>query len=302
MKYIDLADLKLIKHIVEEGSMVNATQKMFLSQSALSHKLRELESAVGLKVFKRQSKKLILTEAGEVLLKYANKIGPEFDELEKDLLLLTTSKTERIRISTECYTTYSWLPGIIRDFKKSNPSAIIEVKAEATRRPLHFLDEGKLDIAITGQKPPSGTNYVVDFLFEDEFCVVVSGASPLAGKVTVEDFANADLLLYDKDSNHSLVMAKYINQEGIRFKSIHTMQLTEAILEMVAADLAISIMPSWIVTPYVKTKKLKTVKLPNKILKRKWYAVSHRAGSKCQRDFIKLLKTSLVSHDVSNKV
>jgi hypothetical protein len=70
MKYIDLADLKLIKHIVEEGSM--PLKKCFY------HSLR---SAIK-----------------ELLLKYANKIGSEFDELEKDLLLLTTSKTERTRL------------------------------------------------------------------------------------------------------------------------------------------------------------------------------------------------------------
>ncbi|HET6768850.1 MAG TPA: LysR family transcriptional regulator, partial [Chitinophagaceae bacterium] len=104
MKNIDLQHFRLIKHIVDEGSMSKATQKMFLTQSALSHMLRELEGSLGIKVFLRKSKKLYLTDAGNAILRYGEKILSECAELEKTLTFIKSEKKEVVRISTNCYT------------------------------------------------------------------------------------------------------------------------------------------------------------------------------------------------------
>jgi LysR family transcriptional regulator, regulator for metE and metH len=295
MTNLDLQHFRLIKYIIEEGSMVNATQKMFLSQSALSHKLRELESSLGVKVFDRKNKKLRLTESGAIIYEYGKKILVEFEELEKELIAIKQFKTERIRISTECYTSYHWLPAVIKEFKKTNPTVQVEVVTAATRKPMEYLENGKLDIAITEKKPVNTHNYQIDLLFEDEFLLVFAKNSKYSKleKVNTNDLNGADLLLYDMDEKNSIVLNQFIKPNQITLNSLNKMQLTEGIIEMVSADLGVTIMASWIVIPYLKPKKLIALSLPKTPLKRQWYAIRHDFESEAQINFVNLLKKKL---------
>jgi LysR family transcriptional regulator for metE and metH len=295
MKNIDLQHLRLIKHIVDEGSMSNATQKMFLTQSALSHMLRELENSLGIKVFLRRSKKLHLTDAGEAILQHGEKILYEFAELENTLAFIKSEKKEIIRISTTCYTSYHWLPSIIKMFKNQNPFISINIVTEATHKTLSYLEKGKLDIAITDTKPVLPAIYKIDFLFEDEFVLIASKNSRFARMEQLEprDFDGADLFIFDMDERNSTLLNHFIRPNNIRLNSLAKLQLTEGIIEMVAADLGITVMPTWIALPYLDQHEIIAVKLPGKPLKRKWYAVSHKKASKPQRELIGLLQNQL---------
>ena len=295
MKNIDLQHFRLIKHIVDEGSMSNATQKMFLTQSALSHMLRELEGSMGIKVFLRKSKKLHLTDAGNAILRYGEKILSEFAELEKTLTFIKSEKKEVVRISTNCYTSYHWLPSIVKKFRKQNPAVSIDIVTEATRQPLVFLQEGKLDIAITDIKPVLPSIYKLDFLFEDEFILLVSKYSQLAKLKHLEpgNLDGTDLFIYDIHERNSIVVNHFIRPNNIQLNSLVKLQLTEGIIEMVAADLGMTIMPTWIASPYLDHHEIIAIKLPGKPLKRKWYAVSHKKAGKAQRDLIGLLQNEL---------
>ena len=71
---MEIRHLRLIKAIVEEGSITKAIDKLHLTQSALSHQLKEAEYQLGTKIFLRTNKKLILTKAGEKLYAIANEI------------------------------------------------------------------------------------------------------------------------------------------------------------------------------------------------------------------------------------
>lgn len=295
MKTIDLQHFRLIKHIVEEGSMSNATQKMFLTQSALSHMLREMENSLGIKVFLRRSKKLHLTDAGSAILNHGEKILNEFAELEKTLTFIKSEKKEVVRVSTNCYTSYHWLPSIVKMFRKQNPAVSIDIVTEATRNPLVFLENGKLDIAITDIKPVLSSIYKIDLLFEDEFILIVSKNSELAKLKNLEprDLDGTDLLIYDMDEKNSTLFNHYIRPNNIQLNSVAKLQLTEGIIEMVAADLGITIMPTWIASPYLDQHDIVALKLPNKPLKRKWYAISYKKTGKTQKELIRLLQNEL---------
>ena len=295
MKNIELQHLRLIKHIVDEGSMSNATQKMFLTQSTLSHMLREMESSLGMQVFSRRSKRLILTDAGTVILHYAEKILSEFGELEKVLADIKTDKKERIRISTSCYTSYHWLPAVVKLFRTLHHRVTVDINMEATQNPVAFLENGKLDIAITNSRPVLPSAYKIDLLFEDEFVLIVSRDSQFAktGRLTPREFNSVDLFIYYMDEKNSTVINDFIKPNNIKLNAIIKMQMTEGMIEMVAADLGITIMPTWMAQPYLEQGKVVSLKLPGKPLKRKWYAVSHKDAGKAQRQFIELLKDEL---------
>lgn len=295
MKNIDLQHIRLIKHIVDEGSMSKATQKMFLTQSALSHMLREMENSLGAKLFLRRSKKLHLTDAGGAILHHGEKILYEFAELEKTLAFIKSEKKEIIRISTNCYTSYHWLPSIVKIFKKQNPGVSIDIVTEATRKPLVYMENGKLDIAITDTRPILPSVYKIDFLFEDEFVLIASKNSRYAKLKHLEprDLNGTDLFIYDMEEKNSTLLTQFIRPNNIQLNSLVKLQLTEGIIEMVAADLGVTIMPTWIALPYLDQHEIIALKFPGKPLKRKWYTVSYKNADRTQRDFIELLQNEL---------
>jgi LysR family transcriptional regulator for metE and metH len=295
MKNIELQHLRLVKHIVDEGSMINATQKMFLTQSALSHMLKELENGLDVKLFLRRSKKLHLTDAGKAVLYHAERILSEYAELEKALINVKAEKKERIRISTSCYTSYHWLPAVVKTFRKTSPGVTVDIIMEATQKPFVFLDNGKLDIAITDCKPLLPAIYKTDFLFEDEFVLVVSKESRLAKlkQLRTTDLNSLDLFIYDMEEKNSTAINGFIKPNNIQPGAIIKMQLTEGLIEMVAADLGITIMPTWMALPYLAQQKIISLKLPGGQLKRKWYAVSYKNAGKAQHLFIELLQNEL---------
>ncbi|HET6769997.1 MAG TPA: substrate-binding domain-containing protein, partial [Chitinophagaceae bacterium] len=188
-----------------------------------------------------------------------------------------------------------WLPSIVKKFRKQNPAVSIDIVTEATRQPLVFLQDGKLDIAITDIKPVLPPGYKSDFLFEDEFILLVSKYSQLARLKQLEpaNLNGTDLFIYDIHEKNSIVVNHFIRPNNIELNSLVKLQLTEGIIEMVAADLGVTIMPTWIASPYLNQHEIIAIKLPGKRLRRKWYAVSYKKAGKTTRDLIGLLQNEL---------
>ena len=79
---MEIRHLRLVKEVAEKGSLTKAMDKLFLSQSALSHQLKEIESQLGAPLFHRINKKLVLTGAGKIILESAEKILEELEQAE----------------------------------------------------------------------------------------------------------------------------------------------------------------------------------------------------------------------------
>jgi len=82
---LELKYFKLIATIVAEGSLAKAADKLFLTPSALSHQLKEVESQLNTKVFHRINKSLILTDIGKLLLESSTIILPEIDRVTNEM-------------------------------------------------------------------------------------------------------------------------------------------------------------------------------------------------------------------------
>src|SRR5690625_2400192 len=100
---MELRHLKLVKAVSEKGSITGAADQLDLSQSALSHQLKNLDEELGGSVLNRINKKLILTQAGEKLLKSSHKILDELRRTRREISRLGDGESGVVRLSTECY-------------------------------------------------------------------------------------------------------------------------------------------------------------------------------------------------------
>lgn len=269
---MEIRHLRLIKAIVEEGSITKAIDKLHLTQSALSHQLKEAEYQLGTKIFLRANKKMILTKAGEKLYEIANEILDKLSETELQIKQMVFGEFGEIRISTECFSSYHWLPSVIRQFHDLYPNIELKIVTEATHYPLQKLLDNIIDIGIVSDQIKDDRIKYLE-LFQDEVVMAVSEEHPWANKkyVVAEDFANEHLIIHSLPMEtvtiHQLVLAP----AKITPKKITPLPLTEASIEMVKANMCVMSMAKWALQPYLKNSPIKAVKIGKNGLKRKHF-------------------------------
>lgn len=271
---ITIQHLQIIDKVISEGSVTKAAARLHLTQSALSHQIKDLEEALGLRLFHRSGKKMILTAAGRKVVESAAVILPHLQHLHEELGHLKAGKSRQLRISTECYTCYNWLPATLHQFHQKHAQVNVEIVVEATQKPLQYLEQGKLDLAIVSRRhPDSPLQY--KHLFDDNLVVVVPPTHPLAAlkkPLQPSQLEGETLLLYQfsKDT------PAYTFLEGVHFKQLIKMPLTETILEMVKAGMGITIMANWAAKNYAANHSLVLVPLDHTLSNRSWYACFHK--------------------------
>ena len=269
---MEIRHLRLIKAIVEEGSITKAIDKLHLTQSALSHQLKEAEYQLGTAIFLRTNKKLVLTKAGEKIYDLANEILDKLSQTQSQIKQMVFGEHGEIRISTECYSSYHWLPSVLKQFHLLYPNVELKIVTEATHIPLQKLLENTIDIAIVSDQIKD-TNIKYVELFQDEVVMVVSENHPWADKkyVLPEDFINEHLLIHSLPMETVTIHQFFLAPAKITPRKITPLPLTEASLEMVKADMGVMSMAKWALLPLLKNSSIKAVKVGKNGLKRKHF-------------------------------
>src|SRR5690242_12090297 len=193
---LELRHLKLICAIADNGTVTKAATRLHLSQSALSHQLNDLEAGLGVSLFRRLPRRMVLTPAGEGLLAPARHVLAELRQAQQQISAPAEEKGV-IRISTECYTCYHWLPSKLKEFHAAFPNVDVQIVVEATHQPIRALLRGRLDVAIVADPAPA-RNLSSRLLFQDELVVIVNPEHLLASRpfVRAEDFIGEHLITY----------------------------------------------------------------------------------------------------------
>jgi LysR family transcriptional regulator for metE and metH len=199
-----------------------------------------------------------------------------------------------LRLSTECYTVYHWLPSLLPAFRRAHPNVEVRIDAAATSDPVKALMEGRLDLALM-TTAVSDRRLASQPLFVDEMRVIMAPTHRLAHRdfVRAQDFADETLLLYTApDDSH--VYQRLLVPAGVRPVSVQRVPLTEAIIELVKAGLGVAVLTEWTVAPYVRAGGLRARPLTRRGFTREWRAVT-LAGVGARpyiRDFVELLRKS----------
>jgi LysR family transcriptional regulator for metE and metH len=271
---LETRHLRLVATLAEEKTLTRAARRLFLSQSALSKQLLELEARLGGPLFLRAGKRLVATQAGLRLLATATPVLQELEKAEDDLKRIATGQSGRIRLATECYTAYHWLPPVLERYNKRFPHVDVEINTGATREPLAALFAGDIDLAIVSRDPEDArlTSYPI---FEDELVAVVPPCHPLAERefITAQDFANEHYIMYSMSREDSTVFQEVLDPAGVVPKRVSTMQLTEGTLALVKAGVGIAVLARWAIAPDLDCGAVRAVRVTPNGLIRKWCGV-----------------------------
>lgn len=275
---LELRHLRLVQAIAEEGGMTRAAHRLHLTQSALSHQLRAAEEQVGALLFTRFPRKMSLTPAGERLLRAARSVLTELDHAQREIRDAGKTPEAVLRIATQCYTVYHWLPARVRLFARKHPGVEVRVVAEASPHPFSALLESKLDLAIVS-RPIRDRRIVYTPLFEDELVLIAAPDHPLSRRtvVALEELAGETLLIYPP-REESTFLTRILLPAGVAPRCIQEIQLTEAIIELVKGGLGVAALARWAVAPHVAAGTLRALRLTREGYYRQWSAARLRRG------------------------
>lgn len=280
---------RLIKTIEEEGNIANSAEKLYLTQSALSHQLRELEERLGFKVFHRTRNKWQLTDEGTELYKMGSSILKSLENGFQKIEQLRTGSAGNIKVSTECYSFYQGLSAFIQKMGLLYPEIEVDLILEATHQPISKILSNEIDIAIVTSKPSNETLSSIE-IHEDEIFAIMHKENPLnkAEFLEANDFLNTHLIIHSFPLETVSVYEHFLKPNKIMPLKISAIPLTEVALEMVDANMGIMCMPVWALKSFKLSEDLRFKRMGKNGLKRTHYLV-FRKSDKAQRyinDFI----------------
>jgi LysR family transcriptional regulator for metE and metH len=290
--FMEIRHFKMIQAVAQEKNLTKAAETLYLSQSALSHQLKEVETFFDTQIFIRHSKQMILTETGAAILSAGETILQEVENAKCLVKQLNDKDAGQIRVTTQCYTSYHWLSRFMKDFKQAHPKVLVRIKDDATYKTIEALLNNEIDVGILEDNYNPKLLYKP--LFQDEFYALVSNEHPWAERkfVLQDEFQDQNYIMYNIPNEESTIYNILFKQK--RPKELYKIALTEAIVEMVKAGIGVAVLPNWIIKPYLGSGEVVAVPL-RKAIKRTWYAavLKNKQQPEYIQSFMKNLGTSL---------
>jgi LysR family transcriptional regulator for metE and metH len=292
---LEVRDLRLVTAVANQGSLTLAGEVLHVSQPALSRHLAQLEARLGAPLFVRTGLRMVPTVTGELLLRHASDVLEQVSVAEKALASSGTAQRRVLRVGTECYTGYHWLPGVSSRFGLAHPDVEIDIAFDAAGDPLPVLRDGAIDIALlTAHRQVRGL--AVTKLFTDELIVAVSPRHPWATRpfLSPKDFSTVRVLLLAAPET-SYFMKRFLGPAGITPKHVADVQLVGAMAALIESDYGVGALPSWTIATEVKAGRLVPLRLGRSGTFRVWSAAVRNADRRDHslQDFIKALSTSV---------
>jgi DNA-binding transcriptional LysR family regulator len=266
----DSRELRAFVILARCGSFTKAARQLSLSQSAVSHSIKALETDAGCRLLDRMGKTVSLTLAGEQLLRYSEKILTDMGDARAALVQLGKWGHARLRLAASATACQYLLPGVLRQFKRDFPKAIIHIEAVDTPQAMELLHERRVDLAIALQTEDMG-GFHFQRLFVDDLAFILAPDHPwvTSGSGPV-DVPRQNYIFYRPASQTSRLISDYFQRTGIALNNVIEIGSMEAIKEMAKVGLGIALLPRWMVDKDLRQKTLVAMPVGPRKLRRVW--------------------------------
>ena len=214
-KVLESHHVRLVAEVARTESVTRAADRLNVTQSAVSHQLRELEDRLGTPLFVRSGRRMLPTPAGRLIVDSADDVLGAISRVESKIAQIARHAAGELRVCTHCYTGYSWLPSLVGRLRRRFPAFRLQIVPEYTLDPLAALLEAKLDVAIMKDEQDEKRLRHRE-LFDDENVAVVPSSHRWAARpfVTPEEIADEPLYLFSRSIEQSFVVRKVLRPAG----------------------------------------------------------------------------------------
>jgi LysR family transcriptional regulator, regulator for metE and metH len=290
---LEFRHMETLLALAECGSLSKAAERLCLTQSALSHQLKALESHYGAALVEKNIRPLRFTAIGQRLLALARQVLPLVAEAGRDVARLAQGHAGPLRVTVQCHNCFDWLMPAMDSYRSLWPEVELDIISGFVVDPLPLLERGEAELAVIHDRPPPHPHVSFSPLFRYQSVALMSPKHPLAAKSWLEaqDFANETLITYPVPDEMLDVMKHCLIPAGVNPRR-RTAELTVAILQLVASGRGIAALPSWTVGNYIERGYVVSRPIGPSGLSCELYAATTHAGAEAAyiREFISLTR------------
>ena len=266
---INFRQLEVFRAVAETRSFTRASHMLFISQSTVSEHVRELEETLRVRLFERNRRTVALTAAGEKLLEYGQRVFSTLEEAESATQSMRDPYSGRFAFGCASTTLLYQLPPVLAEYASRYPHVELAINSGTIQEVATQMWSGALDLALV-VLPLTSAEFKKIVLFEESFVVVVPAHHRLASPRRFEIAALAEerFVLHRRDQNTRKMLDRFFFKHKITPKVAIELSETEAIKEMVARGLGVSVLPSSAFPRWRRVAGLKTFPIHDPELKR----------------------------------
>ncbi len=257
--------LKVFRSVARHLSFTKAANELFITQPAITKHIQSLEREYGLRLFNRKGNKIYLTQAGNVLLEYSNKIFNLELRLENDLNKFKDNLTGKLRLGASTTIAQYVIPQVISKFHEKYPHVKLTLHSGNTEQIAELLNKGEIDLGIVEGKVKSRDIHYIRFL-SDELVAATSSKNNLLKKdgISFKELITLPLIMRERGSGTLEVIEHALKARKIKLLSLNIVMYlgsTEAIKRYLENDNSIGFISTRAIERELKQGTLKIVKI-----------------------------------------
>lgn len=271
---LDGRQLRTFITLAKTGSFTQAGRVLSVTQSAVSHAMKALESDIGCRLFDRLGKKVHLTPAGEHFLHHAERIVVAMGQARTTMEHLDKWGQTHLRIGASVEATRHILPGVLQEVIRNFPQMVATVEPCDDTDAKLLLESKRIDLALTLRPEVSGL-FQFDPVFSDELAFFVAGDHPWAraGHVVRATVESQPFIRCGKGSRTDRLIDAYFRHEDVTLTTVVEVASMEAAKSFISSGIGIGVLPAWVAQQELKDGSLVMLPLGKRKLKRFWGAL-----------------------------
>ena len=298
---MEIRQLKAFLAIAEAKTFTAGARRVNVTQAAISMQIRQLEEEVGLQLFTRTPRRVILTEAGEYLLERARKILREHDAAVAEIAEVAGAEYGRLRIGSASGTfAMNQLPTIMQSLKTKFPNSELTVASGTSERLVDRIMHGELDTAFVSL-PVDNLNISTESLFSDEIVAIANPKHPLAKEkyISAATLAGESLILGERGGNTRRMIDEFFHAANVRPNITMELSRQAAVNKKAANNLRVGLAGAKSVAKDVREGKMICWLIEGAEIKWELGLARLRGGhfSPIGKEFVQLCKASFVERE-----
>ena len=262
---LDLVSLSLFSLVVRTGSISRGAELAHLAVGAASKRISDLEDTVGSELFERHSRGVTLTLAGQALQRHAQRILADVDHLAADLSDHASGIVGLVRLMANTSAVTQFLPADLAGFVAAHAGIRIELEESDSREAVLAVVDGRADMGIFAERTPTFGLQTVAYR-RDRLVLVVPAGHTLAarasgGSLSLADIADFDFVSLPQETSLAQRLAAESAGIGRRLRMRIHVRSFDAMCQMVAAGLGITVLPDAAVQPHLRSMALARIEL-----------------------------------------
>ncbi|WLD59267.1 LysR family transcriptional regulator [Salinispirillum sp. LH 10-3-1] len=272
--------LEILQALHEKGTLSEAANALFLTQSALSHSIKKLEDQLNTPLWEKQGRGLRLTQAGEHLLRVSQSLLPQLEQAEATLRAYGEGRRGRLRIGMECHPCYEWLLTVVQLYLQRWPEVDLDVIQRFRFNGLEALEQHQIDVLITSDPVLKDHLHHVP-VFNYELRLVVPDQHALAAErtVTPNQLCREHLITFPVARERLDVFTQFLLPAGLEPRAHQEIEAMDIMIQLVAANRGVCTLPDWLAKRYQQEYPIKHLQLGDEGVAKTLYLVYRAADA-----------------------